>query len=642
MPEPPHGLLGGGTVSKPTNTSLKRSSRVAAMSLGALGIVYGDIGTSPLYAMRESFVGQGLQVMEENVLGVLSLIFWSLLIVISIKYLLVVMRADNEGEGGILALIALVAPRQAAAQGRRWVLIVIGLFGTALLYGDGMITPAISVLSAVEGIHVATPVLEPYIVPISVVILIGLFLVQRHGTGAVGRVFGPVMIVWFLTLALLGIGPILENPGVFAALNPVHGVRFFAENGFKGFLALGSVFLVVTGSEALYADMGHFGKKPIQITWYGLVFPALVLVYFGQGAFLIANPEGVMNPFYHMAPDWAVWPLVLLATMATVIASQALISGAFSLTSQAVQLGYLPRIRIFHTSATESGQVYIPAVNWLLMVAAVGLVVGFGSSSALAGAYGVAVSTTMVVTTVLIFVIMRERWKWATPAAVSFSAAFLIVDLAYFASNLFKIPEGGWFPILIAAVIFTAMTTWKKGRQLLAARLHAGALSLERFIGSLDERGIVRVPGTAIYMFSRSGATPPALLANMRHNEVLHERVAVLSVLTMAEPRVPVSRRADVWSLGNGFFQIVLRYGFMERPNVPEGLMSIIRSDFGFNPDDTVWILGRETVLASKRPGMMLWREKLFGLMARNATPPSRYFHLPPERSLEIGIHVEI
>jgi len=629
-------------LSKSANTSLKRPGRVAAMSLGALGIVYGDIGTSPLYAIRESFATQDLAVVEESVLGILSLIFWSLLIVISIKYLLVVMRADNEGEGGIIALIALIAPHRREPHGRRWVLIVVGLFGTALLYGDGMITPAISVLSAVEGISVATPALESFVVPISVSILIGLFLIQRHGTGNVGRVFGPVMIVWFVTLALLGIGPILENPGVFAALNPIHGVRFFADNGFKGFLALGSVFLVVTGSEALYADMGHFGKKPIQITWYGLVFPALLLTYFGQGAFLIANPEAVVNPFYLMAPTWAIWPLVFIATFATVIASQALISGAFSLTRQAVQLGYLPRIRILHTSATESGQVYIPAVNWLLMVAAVGLVLGFRSSSSLAAAYGIAVSTTMVVTTLLVFVVMRERWKWSITTAILLSAGFLLVDLAYLGSNLFKIPDGGWFPILIALVIFTVMTTWKRGKQLLAARLRAGSLSLERFIASVQQRDLVRVKGTAVYMFARPGATPPALLANLRHNEVLHERVAILSVLTVAEPRVPVSRRADVWPLGYGFFQIVLRYGFMEQPNVPEALASIIRSDFGFEPEDTAWILGRETVLASDRPGMAMWREKLFSLMARNATPPSRYFHLPPERSLEIGIQIEI
>jgi len=612
------------------------------MSLGALGIVYGDIGTSPLYAIRESLLAQDLEVISETVLGVLSLIFWSLLIVISIKYLLVVMRADNKGEGGILALIAMIAPGRHAPSGRRWVLILVGLFGTALLYGDGMITPAISVLSAVEGIDVATPVLKPFVIPISVAILIGLFMIQRHGTGAVGRIFGPVMIVWFVTLALLGIGPILDNPSVFAALNPVHGVLFFVNNGFKGFLALGSVFLVVTGSEALYADMGHFGKKPIQITWYGLVFPALILTYFGQGAYILANPEAVANPFYLMAPGWAIWPLVVLATFATVIASQALISGAFSLTMQAVQLGYLPRVRILHTSATESGQVYIPAVNWGLMLAAVGLVVGFKSSSALAAAYGIAVSTTMVVTTVLIFVVMREKWHWATPGAVALSSAFLVVDLAYFGSNLFKIPDGGWFPLLVAALIFAAMTTWKKGRKLLGERMRVGALSIERFIASVSQKEILRVPGTAVYMFSRPGSTPPALLANMRHNEVLHERIAVLSVLTTTEPRVPGARRADVWPLGHGFFQIVLRYGFMEDPDVPEGLKNIVRSDFGYDANDTVWILGRETVLAADRPGMVVWREKLFSLMARNATPPTRYFHIPSDRSLEIGIQIEI
>ncbi len=629
-------------MSRQSTEPVKRPRYLAATSLAALGVVYGDIGTSPLYAIRESFVAHDVAVVEESVLGVLSLIFWSLLIVISIKYLLVVMRADNHGEGGILALTALVDPRRTSSKRGRWLLIMVGLFGTALLYGDGMITPAISVLSAMEGIEIATPALEHYVIPVSVVILVGLFSIQRHGTQAVGRVFGPVMIVWFLTLAALGLSHIVGNPGVLAALNPVHGVRFFVDNGFNGFLALGSVFLVVTGSEALYADMGHFGKKPIEITWYGLVFPALVLTYFGQGAFIIENPEGVRNPFYLMAPGWAVWPLVIIATLATIIASQALISGAFSLTAQAVQLGYLPRTRILHTSATEAGQVYIPTVNWALMVAAVGLVVGFKTSGALAAAYGIAVSTTMVVTTVLIFVVMRERWKWATPAAVALTTAFLVVDMAYFGANLFKIPDGGWFPIVIAAVIFTGMTTWKKGRQLLGERMHAGALPLERFVASVRDSKTARVPGTAIYMCSRPGATPPALLAILRHNAVLHEAVVVLSVLTTTEPRVPVARRADVLPLGDGFTQVTLKYGFMEEPNVPDALSSIIRSDFGFDLEDTVWVLGRETVLASPRPGMMPWRERLFAAMARNATPATRHFHLPVDRSLEVGVQVEI
>ncbi len=442
------------------------------MSLGALGVVYGDIGTSPLYALRESFESEGLVVMDENILGILSLVFWSLLVVISIKYLTVVMRADNDGEGGILALTALILPprRVLTSRGERS-LILVGLFGTALLFGDGMITPAISVLSAVEGIEVATPVLKHYVVPIALLILVGLFMIQRHGTGAVGRVFGPVMVTWFSVLALLGLPYIVESPQVLAALNPIHAFQFFANNGWRGFLALGSVFLVVTGSEALYADMGHFGRRPIATSWYVAVFPALLLTYFGQGAFLLGHPEGIANPFYLMAPDWAVWPLVVAATGATIVASQALISGAFSLTMQAILLGYLPRMRIIHTSATERGQVYIPAMNWALMVAALGLVLGFRSSSNLAGAYGVAVATTMVITTVLIHAVMRERWGWSAAVSGAVAGGFLVGDLAYFGANLFKIPDGGWFPLVVGLGIFTLMTTWKKGRELLVIAL---------------------------------------------------------------------------------------------------------------------------------------------------------------------------
>ncbi len=623
--------------------SLKRPAYLAMMSLGALGVVYGDIGTSPLYAMRESFESHGLEVMQENILGVLSLVFWSLLIVISIKYLTVVMRADNEGEGGILALTSLVMPHEREESRRhRWVLVMIGLFGTALLYGDGMITPAISVLSAVEGIEVATPVLEPYILPIASAILIGLFLIQRHGTGAVGRIFGPVMIAWFSILAILGLPHIFANLHVLEALNPIHAVWFFQNNGWNGFLALGSVFLVVTGSEALYADMGHFGKAPIEISWYVLVFPALVLTYFGQGAFLLDHPEGIANPFYLMAPGWAVWPLVIIATGATIIASQALISGAFSLTMQAVQLGYLPRLRILHTSESESGQVYIPSVNWALMIAAVGLVLGFKSSSGLAAAYGVAVAMTMVITTLLIHVVMREVWGWSSLTAGAVVAGFLVVDLAYFGANLFKVPDGGWFPLVIGVGIFTLMTTWKKGRSLVAARLQRAELPIERFVGSVAGHTPIRVPGTAIYMSSRVGTTPPALLANLRHNEMLHETVVLLSVQTRDVPRIPGAARADVWDIGLGFFQVVLKYGFMEEPDVPQALADITMKGFGVDPDDTVYVLGRETVLATARPGMMIWREKLFALMARNALNAARFFHLPTDRSLEIGVNVEI
>ncbi len=619
-----------------------KPGRLAALSLGALGIVYGDIGTSPLYALRESFEGRGLAVAHENVLGVLSIVFWSLLIVISVKYLTVVMRADNDGEGGILALTALIIPGRARPGRRRWVLIMVGLFGTALLYGDGMITPAISVLAAVEGIEVATPVLSAYVVPVAVAILVGLFVIQRHGTGAVGRVFGPVMIVWFLTLAVLGLPHIVGNLEVLAALNPYHGLLFFVNNGWNAFLTLGSVFLVVTGSEALYADMGHFGKLPIEISWYLIVLPALVLIYFGQGAFLLGSPEGISNPFYLMAPGWAVWPLVVLATAATIIASQALISGAFSLTMQAVQLGYLPRMRIFHTSATASGQVYIPAMNWTLMVAAVGLVVGFGSSSALASAYGVAVAMTMVITTLLIYVVMRERWKWSATVAGAVVAGFLVVDLAYLGANLFKIPDGGWFPLVVGLSIFTLITTWKKGRQLLLARLLRDELPVERFVAEVMKNEPTRVAGTAVYMFSQTGMTPPALLANLRHNEVLHERVVLLSVATVDVPRVHGAQRAVVEDLGAGFFQVVLRFGFMEEPDVPTALTSITMHGFGVDPDETVYVLGRETVLATDLPGMAMWREKLFALMARNAMNAARYFHLPTDRTLEIGVNVEI
>ena len=630
-------------MSKSEPASLKRPAYLAAMSLGALGVVYGDIGTSPLYALRESFEGRGLAVIQENILGVLSLVFWSLLIVISIKYLTVVMRADNEGEGGIFALTSLIMPHARGVPGRRrWVLIMIGLFGTALLYGDGMITPAISVLSAVEGIQVATPVLEPYVLPIASAILIGLFLIQRHGTGAVGRIFGPVMVVWFSILALLGLPHIFANPQVLAALNPVHAVWFFANNGWNGFLALGSVFLVVTGSEALYADMGHFGKAPIEMSWYVLVFPTLVLTYFGQGAFLLDNPEGIVNPFYLMAPGWAVWPLVIVATGATVIASQALISGAFSLTMQAIRLDYLPRMRILHTSSSESGQVYIPAVNWALMVAAVGLVIGFRTSSALAAAYGIAVSMTMVITTILIYVVMREVWGWSAGLAGVVGSGFLVVDLGYFGANLFKIPDGGWFPLVVGVGIFTFMTTWKKGRGLLAARMRQDGLPIERFVGSVAKNDPVRVPGTAVYMYSHPGGTPPALLANLRHNEVLHSTIVLLSVTTGDVPRVPGAARTDVWDLGLGFFQVVLKYGFMEEPHVPQALAGITRHGFGINPTDTVYVLGRETVLATARPGMAIWREKLFALMARNSMNAARFFHLPTERSIEIGVTVEI
>lgn len=611
---------------------------LAIMSVGALGVVYGDIGTSPLYALREAFVVGSLEVSKESILGVLSLMFTAMVLVVSVKYLLFVMRADNDGEGGILALTSLIKTRG----GRGVLLVGIGLFGTALLYGDGMITPAISVLAAVEGVEVAVPALEPFVVVIASLILVGLFMVQRRGTAAIGAVFGPIMLVWFSVLAGLGVHQIAAEPSVLAALNPLRGVAFLGGHPRLGFLALGAIFLVVTGSEALYADMGHFGRSPIRIGWFTVVFPALVLNYFGQGALVLADPAAIDNPFYRMAPAWAGIPLVVLATMATVIASQALISGAFSLTMQAVRLDYLPRQRIDHTSPHAFGQIYIPAVNWILMVATVGLVVTFRSSSNLAAAYGVAVTTTMVITTVLMYVVMRRNWGWSLPVAGGLTALFAVVDLAFFGANVLKIPAGGWVPLLIGFVVFGLMATWRKGRQLVATAVHRAELPIEQFIESIVEHPQVRVPGTAVYMFPDVGATPPALLANLRHNEVIHDTVALVSVEIARRARVPQAQRAAVRTLGEGFVEIVLHFGFMERPNVPEALRNIVSHDFGFTAEETTYFLGRETVVSTRRPGMAQWRERLFSALQRNATSAVRFFGLPLDRVVEVGVAVAI
>ena len=626
-------------------TQHAKKSRVPLVTaVTALGIVFGDIGTSPLYAFRESFLAHdGLDLTEANVLGILSLIFWSLVIVVSIKYLILIMRADNDGEGGILALTALIVPaRNRGSSSRRRALILIGLFGTSLLYGDGMITPAISVLSAVEGMEVAAPGLEPYVIPISVVILIGLFLIQRRGTGRIGSVFGPVIVVWFGVLALLGLVQVVQHPGVVAALSPSYAVSFFVRNAGVGFLALGSVFLVVTGGEALYADMGHFGRRPIALGWFSFVLPSLLLNYFGQGALLLADPAAIDSPFYRMAPAWSLYPLVVLATVATVIASQALISGAFSLTRQAVQLGYLPRVRIEHTSAEEIGQIYVPAVNYALMVACVGLVLGFRSSGNLAAAYGVAVTATMAITTVLFFVVTRDRWRWRLPVSLTVTAVLLVVDLAFFGANLFKIPAGGWFPLVAGLFVFVGLTTWKTGRQLVATRSRRGQLPIERFIAAIAKNPPQRVPGTAVYMFPEPGPTPPALLANFRHNEVLHERIVLLSVQIAEVPRVPAARRATVHDLGDDFFQVVLKFGFQDDPKVPQALANIVSPVFGFDPDDAKYFLASERVIPSRQPGMVLWRERLYALMHRNATSAAQYFELPAQDVMELGIQVEI
>jgi KUP system potassium uptake protein len=619
-----------------------RGKYLAFLSLGALGIVYGDIGTSPIYALRESLHGAyGVHASPENVLGVLSLIFWSLILVISVKYLGFIMRADNNGEGGIIALTALVIPSGRPPEGVRKLLVAAGLFGAALLYGDSMITPAISVLSAVEGLEVATPFFQPYVIPITVAILLGLFSVQRFGTASVGSVFGPIVLVWFLTLGALGAIHLADSPEVFKALNPLYGAQFFTRNGIKGFLVLGSVFLVVTGGEALYADMGHFGRLPIRLTWFAIVLPALLLNYFGQGAMVIAHPETIEQPFYLMAPRWALYPLVGLTTVATVIASQAVISGAFSLTRQAVQLGYLPRLGIKHTSTREIGQIYIAGINWALMLASIGLVIGFGSSSRLAAAYGVAVTTDMVFTTILFAFVARSRLGWSRWAIALLVIGFLTVDLAFWGANLPKIPHGGWFPLAVAAGIFVVMTTWRKGRLLLGARFKEQTLPLDLFVREMTHKPPHRVPGTAVYMHG-GAATPPALLHNLKHNKVLHERVLLLRVVTREVPFVDRADRVNCESLGAGIWRVEVRYGFSQDPHIPAALAQCPPQGVDFRPMDTSYFLGRENLLPIKGSGMRLWRARLFALLSRNALGATSFFHLPPNRVVELGTQIEI
>ncbi|MCA1580647.1 MAG: potassium transporter Kup [Acidobacteria bacterium] len=625
----------------PASDGARGGKYLFTLSLGALGIVYGDIGTSPLYALRECFHGpHAIPPTPANVMGVLSLVFWSLLIVISIKYLVFVMRADNRGEGGILALMSLIRPHRKGSRGFRFALTMLGLFGAALLYGDGIITPAISVLSAVEGLEIATPVFAHLVQPITILILIGLFLIQKRGTQGVGAIFGPVMIVWFISIAALGFLQIIREPGVLASVNPLYAVHFFRENTVHGFLALGTVFLVVTGGEALYADMGHFGARPIRLAWFVFVLPALLLNYMGQGALLLTQPSAAANPFYRLGPAWTLYPMVVLSTIATVIASQAVISGAFSLTRQAVLLGYSPRVQIDHTSAREIGQIYIPSVNWALMLATIALVVGFGSSSNLAAAYGVAVTTTMAITTMLMAVVAHELWGWSIPASLLLAGVFLVPDLAFFGANIVKVPHGGWFPLLVAAGIFIMMTTWRRGREILNARLIEEALPLEAFISDFGR--VYRVQGTGVYMSRTENGVPPALLHNFKHNKVLHKTVALLTVITEDRPHVPESERLAVSDLGNGLFRVVARHGFMEDASVLELLGRVEQSGLEFPPGDTSFFLGKETIFASKRPGMAIWRERLFALMSRNARSATLFFRLPPNRVVELGAQIEI
>jgi KUP system potassium uptake protein len=634
-----HATTTGGHIERVT----PRGRYLFILSLTALGVVYGDIGTSPLYAIRECFHGpHAIAASQDNVLGVLSLIFWSLIIVISVKYLVFVLRADNHGEGGILSLTALATPIKPSGRTEHWFLIVIGIFGAALLYGDGIITPAISVLGAMEGLSVATPGLGPFVMPITIVILIGLFLFQKRGTAGVGKIFGPVTLIWFTAIALLGLIQILRYPAVVSAINPVYGANFFLLNGWYGYLVLGSVFLVVTGGEALYADMGHFGTRPIRLDWFTVVLPALLVNYFGQGALLLENPAAAENPFYLLAPSWALYPLIVLATCAAVIASQAVISGAYSLTMQAVQLGFAPRLKIEHTSSTEYGQIYIPAVNWALMIGCIAIVVGFRTSSNLAAAYGVAVTSTMVITTVLFYVVARKLWGWSRLTAGALAAFFLVIDLSFFGANIIKLASGGWFPLLLAAIVFILMTTWKKGRRILNERIQTEAQALEDFLQEVARRPPMRVSGTAVFMNGNATRTPPALMHNLEHNKVLHERVLFLTVKTRLMPYVEADERVEIESIGNGFYRLKVFYGYMEDPDIPKVLESLKAPGLILEPQETTYFLGRETIMASKRPGMALWREKIFAFISRNATSATAYFCLPPDRVVELGSQIEI
>jgi len=612
------------------------------LTLTTIGVVYGDIGTSPLYAMRECFFSShSVPATHANVLGVLSLIIYSLVLVISIKYIALVMRADNQGEGGILALAALLPQRREG--GPRWpVLVLMGIFGASLLYGDGMITPAITVLGAVEGLNVATPLFEKFVVPITVGILVGVFAIQRHGTDRVGKLFGPIMVLWFATIAVLGISWLVRAPIVLTAFNPSHAFAFFAEHRLHGFAVLGAVFLVVTGGEALYADMGHFGKRPIRVAWFGLVLPALLLNYFGQGALLLRHPDAAHQPFFLLCPAWALYPLVALATLAAIIASQALISGAFSLTRQAIQLGYCPRLDIEHTSSHEMGQVYVPQVNWALMISTIVIVIGFESSTALAAAYGIAVTMTMVITAVLLHVVAIDRWHWPPAVAFMVTGTFLTVDLAFFAANVLKIQHGGWLPLVIGWGIFTLMTTWKTGRRIVAERLTARAIPLDAFIEGTFAKPPARVPGTSVFMTAQPKGTPSALAHNVRYNKVLHKFVVILMVRTRQVPQVPERDRYAVRHIADGIFEVTIDYGFMEDPDVPDALLRAREHGLVIDDSDITFFLGRETLIATKTPGMALWRERLFVLMARNAVRATAFFRLPPERVVELGVQVEM
>ena len=611
------------------------------LTLGALGIVYGDIGTSPLYALREAFLPQHhVTPLHDNVLGVLSLIFWALLLVVVVKYLVFIMRADNRGEGGILALLALLHTRTRAVAPA--LVLGVGLFGTALLYGEGIITPAISVLSAVEGLEVATPALSHFIVPITVVILIGLFMMQKHGTARVGTIFGPITLIWFITLGVLGISWIMRAPEVLMAISPHYAARFFINNGMTGYWLLGSVVLAITGAEALYADMGHFGKRPIRLGWFAVVFPALLLNYFGQGALLLSQ-HNVKHPFFEMVPQWALYPVVGLATAATIIASQALISGSFSLTRQAIQLGYFPRLSIVHTSEKAEGQIYIPQVNTILMVSCIALVLAFRKSTNLAAAYGLAVVGTMSISSILFFFVATERWHWPNWKAALLCSFFLLVELAFLGANVVKFMHGAWLPLAMGIVMFTIMSTWKRGRTILARVFARGALPVDMFVNEISHKPPHRVPGAAVFLSANPEGVPNVLLHHLKHNKVLHEKVVLLSLVTEDVPHVPLPDRVHVVDLGAHLYRLTGRYGFMEKPSVPDLLAQARAQGLKLNMNDTTFYLGRETLIpAHKRAGMMRWRKKLFALMHRNAQSATAFFEIPPNRVVELGAQIEV
>ena len=629
---------------KSNNDLSPKGSSTTALALLALGVVYGDIGTSPLYAVKETFApGHGIPLNAANILGGLSTIFWSLMIVVSLKYVLLIMRADNKGEGGIMALLALASSAVGNTSRSRAVILTLGVIGAALFYGDAVLTPAISVLSAVEGLQIGTVAFKPYVIPIAVVVLVTLFVFQRHGTAVVGAFFGPVCALWFLALGIIGAYNIAQMPAVLAALNPVHALGFVTGHGVASFVVLGAVLLAFTGAEALYADMGHFGKRAIRLAWFGLVLPALVLNYFGQGALLIANPEAISNPFYLAFPGWALYPMIALATAATVIASQATISGAYSVTKQAIQLGYLPRFGVQHTSAQQIGQIYVPALNWLLLAAVLVAVIGFGSSSKLASAYGVSVVGTMMIDTILAFFVIRYAWGYNLGLAVFATGFFMLVDAVFFSASLFKIADGGWFPLAVGATIFTVMVTWRRGREILLDRLKQSSVPLPAFLASLMRNPPTRVSGTAVFLTSTPGSVPHALLHNLAHNKVLHERVVFLTVVIKDVPWVSDQERLAIEDLGNNCFQLSVYFGFKDQPDVMQALELCREYELEFQTLKTSFFLSRETVIPTIREkGMALWRERLFATMARNASSPVEYFNLPANRVIEVGTQIEI